>query len=339
MWCRPAAALVALAGAAALAATSGRADPVPAASPPPPLVGPAFGTTYRVQCARVPAGRTPGELHRAIEEVLAEIDRWASTWRADADASRVGDAAAGAWVPVAGDLVALVETARAIHDASAGSFDVTIGPLVAAWGGGPPRLRVGAVADAPPTAAAIATALARVGMGQLELRPADHPAGPALRAHVPGMILDLSGIVPGHAVDLIGTRLAALGSTDHLVELGGEVRAWGHGPDGTPWRVALRTAADAAPPRVVPLAAGEALAVSTARAGRSPLDPRTGRPPQHAVRQVIVRARSCAVADAWAVACLVRGSGPPDTRATAAELLPLAVEFVPAIGGAIGAAR
>jgi hypothetical protein len=38
------------------------------------------------------------------------------------------------------------------------------------------------------------------------------------------------------------------------------------------------------------------------------------------------------------VACLVRGSGPPDPRAAAADLLPLAVEFVPAIGGAIDGA-
>jgi hypothetical protein len=47
---------------------------------------------------------------------------------------------------------------------------------------------------------------------------------------------------------------------------------------------------------------------------------------------VIVRARSCAIADAWAVACLVLGSGPPRARADTAEpdLLPLAVEFIPA---------
>ena len=301
---------------------------------PAPFIGPAFGTTYRVQCARLPAGRSRADLHRAIEEVLAGTDRAASTWRADSDASRVGDAPADEWVPVAPDLVTLVEVARAIHDRSDGAFDITVAPLVAAWGGGPPRWRPAEAVVGPPADAAITAALARVGMQHVESRASQHPAGPALRMRVSGMRLDLSGIAPGHAVDRIGARLHALGSTDHLVELGGEVRAWGRRSDRTPWRVAVRTI-DATVSRDVPLADGEALAVSTVRPGQSPLDPRTGRPPTHAARQVIVRARSCAIADAWAVGCLVLGSGPSRERADAAEpdLLPLAVEFIPAADG------
>lgn len=301
---------------------------------PAPFVGPAFGTTYRVQCARLPAGRTRGDLHRAIEEVLAGIDRSMSTWRGDSDASRVGDAPADDWVPVAPDLVALVDLARRIHECSDGAFDITVGPLVAAWGGGPPRGRPAEAAVGPPTEAVISAALGRVGMQHVESRASHHPAGPALRVRLSGMMLDLSGIAPGHAVDQIGTRLHSLGSTDHLVELGGEVRAWGRRDDRTPWHVAVR-AIDATVPRDIPLADGEALAVSTVRPGRSPLDPRTGRPPTHATGQVIVRARSCAVADAWAVACLVRGSGPPRRHDDPAgpALLPIAVEFIPAANG------
>jgi hypothetical protein len=148
---------------------------------------------------------------------------------------------------------------------------------------------------------------------------------------------DVAEAVAAVKRDLIGElpRMRRSGRTD-----ASDLEVSADDPAGTALRarVALRTADGATPPRDVPLAAGEALAVSTVRAGRSPLDPRTGRPPQHGVRQVIVRARSCAVADAWAVACLVRGSGPPADHATAAYLLPLAVELVPAIGGAIGAA-
>ncbi len=301
---------------------------------PAPLVGPAFGTTYRVQCARLPTGRTREDLHRAIEEVLAGIDRAMSTWRGDSDASRVGDAPADDWVTVAPDLVALVDLARTIHERSDGAFDISVGRLVAAWGGGPPRWRSAAAAVGPPTEAAITAALARVGMQHVESRAAHDPAGPALRMRISGILLDLSGIAPGHAVDEIGRRLGALGSTDHLVELGGEVRAWGRRDDRTPWHVAVRTI-DATVPRDIPLADGEALAVSTARPGRSPLDPRTGRPPTHTTSQVIVRARSCAVADAWAVACLVRGSGPPRQHDDPAgpALLPIAVEFIPAANG------
>lgn len=325
-----------LAAAWALGSAATFADPTVDVRLPPPLVGPAFGTTYRVQLGHMPGGHAPGRVHRAIEEVLAAIDAWASTWRDDSDASRFNDAPADVWVPVSGELVALVEEARCIHAASAGAFDVTIAPLVAAWGGGPPRLRAvaGGPPTTPPTEAVIAMALGRVGMHHVESRAADHADGPALRKRMPGIMLDLSGIAPGHAVDRIGQRLVALGSTDHLVELGGEVRAWGRRPDGTPWQVAIRHPLPGGVARQIMLADGEALAASTARPGISPLDPCSGRPPAHRLVQAIVRAGSCASADAWAVACLVRGSPPPHTGRSSAVVdeapAPLAVEFVPA---------
>jgi thiamine biosynthesis lipoprotein len=104
----------------------------------------------------------------------------------------------------------------------------------------------------------------------------------------------------------MGARLVALGSRDHLVELGGEVRAWGTGPDGAPWRVRLRGGDD----RVVELRDGEALGTATRRTHRSPLDPRTGRPAVAAAGSVTVRASSCAAADAWAVVAAVTGVVP-----------------------------
>ena len=88
-------------------------------------------------------------------------------------------------------------------------------------------------------------------------------------------------------------------------EVSGEVRAWGTRNDGTPWRVRLRHADGAEPRQVIDLKAGEALATSTCRAGRSPLDPRTGRVVAAAWPSVTVRGSCCATADAWAVAALV----------------------------------
>jgi thiamine biosynthesis lipoprotein ApbE len=74
------------------------------------LAGPAMGTTYRVTLARGLPGMTAGEAHREIEAVLARIDRALSTWRDDSDASRFNRAAAGEWVAVSAELVAVVET-------------------------------------------------------------------------------------------------------------------------------------------------------------------------------------------------------------------------------------
>ncbi|MFM1997016.1 MAG: hypothetical protein RLZZ111_1403 [Planctomycetota bacterium] len=264
----------------AIAAAGGwRAMPACAEAPPLVLAGPAMGTTYRVALAAPVPGLGQGEVHREVEAVLARLDRALSTWRDDSDASRFNRAASGEWVAVSGDLVAVVELARAVHEQSAGAFDIT--------------------------AAASASGRA-VGMRHLRSR-ADPPAVmPAMMKDVAGLAIDLGGIGPGYAVDMIGTRLSSLGSAAHLVELGGEVRAWGEPAPGRPWRVLVRGPAA----RSLDLPAGEALGTATCRPGRSPLDPRTGLPCAGPARSLTVRAASCAAADAWAVAAIVLGLEP-----------------------------
>lgn len=237
----------------------------------PTFAGPAQGTTYRVTLAAMLPGMRPGEVHREIEAVLARIDRALSTWRDDSDASRFNAAPADEWLAVSPDLVAIVAIARRVHDHTRGAFDIT------------------AAAGAPAP-----------GMPLIDVR--DQP--PAIRKLRTGVVIDLGGIGPGYAVDAVGARLVALGSANHLVELGGEVRAWGERAAGEPWQIALRHSA-----AVVTLAPGEAIATSTARAGRSPIDPRTGRVVTPATPIATARAATCAEADARAVAALVGQAG------------------------------
>ena len=245
------------------------------------LTGPAMGTTYRVTLARGVPGMNAGEAHREIEAVLARIDRALSTWRDDSDASRVNRAPAGEWVAVSADLVAVVEIARKVNAESQGAFDIT------------------ATRSGRDTLSGRAA-----GMQHLESRHSP----PSIRKRIDGLTIDIGGIGPGYAVDEIGRRLAECGSSDHLVELGGEVRAWGSRSDGEQWRVRLRHG-DATSPEgdVIELSAGEAVATATARPGRSPIDPRTGRVVQATRGSATVRRPSCAEADAWAVAALVLG--------------------------------
>jgi len=239
------------------------------------IAGPTLGTTYRVTLARGVPGMSGGEVHREVEAVLARIDRSLSTWRDDSDASRFNRAPVDEWVEVSAELVAVVEIARKVQRESRGAFDITVAP---ADSGRP------------------------TGMRHLESRHAP----PSIRKRVGGLMIDLGGIGPGYAVDEIGGMLAACGSTDHLVELGGEVRAWGRRADGEKWRVRLRPGDPRNPPgAVIDLDDGEAVATSTARPGRSPLDPRTGRVVEATRGSATVRRSSCAEADAWAVATLV----------------------------------
>ncbi len=259
------------------------------AAEPPTLAGPAMGTTYRVTLGAAPRGLSRGEMHREIEAVLARIDQAANTWRADSDASRFNRAAAGEWVAVGADLVAIVEIARSVHDRTRGAFDITIAPLL--------RLLPGALQSDR------AAALKLVGMQHVESR--DSP--PALRKRFDGVEIDLGGIGPGYAVDCIGERLVELGAASHLVELGGEVRAWGARPDESRWRVRLRGQQGGdGEPKGIDLAPGEAIATATSRPGRSPIDPRTGEIIHNAPATVSIRAATCAEADAMAIAALVR---------------------------------
>jgi len=247
------------------------------------FAGPAMGTTYRVTLACSLPDMADGEIHREVEQVLARIDRAMSTWREDSDASRFNRAPAGEWVAVSADLVEVVRIARQVHADSHGAFDITAAPA----GGGRP-----------------------VGMRHLTSRESP----PAIRKRLDGLAIDLGGIGPGYAVDEIGGRLVELGSRDHLVELGGEVRAWGRSADGVAWRLRLRREADAGrQDSVIELADGEAIATSSVKPGRSPVDPRTGRVVAGTVGFATVRASSCAVADACAVAAVVLGIPPgPD---------------------------
>lgn len=94
----------------------------------PTCAGPAMGTTYRVTLARDLPGMSLGEVHCEIEDVLARVDRAISAWRSDSDASRFNRAAAGVWVNLAADLVAVVMIARRVSDDSGGAFDITMAP-------------------------------------------------------------------------------------------------------------------------------------------------------------------------------------------------------------------
>ena len=277
--------------------------PLSLAAELPTFAGPAMGTTYRVTLAREPGSRRLGELHRAVDRRLARIDRSLSTWRTDSDASRLNAAEADAWVEVGIDLDRVVRIAQEVHRDTGGRFDITVGPLVSWW-----RIRLAAasaaelVAVVPP-----ARLVALTGSELLEVREAATGRPPAIRKQARGARIDLSAIGPGYAVDQIGDLLLALGSAGHLVELGGEVRAWGRQADGRPWRVAVAVeTADGLNRRVLALADGEAVAVAAAVPDRPVLDPRTGRLCSGPLpAEPITRAASCAVADALATAAVV----------------------------------
>jgi thiamine biosynthesis lipoprotein len=209
---------------------------------------------------------------------------------------------------------------------TAGAFDVTVAPLVEAWGFGRGR------PDGPaPTPAELAGLLRHVGSDRFELRDADR----AFRRLDAAVRIDLAGIVPGYAVDRISEALAGLGLGDHVVELGGEVRCRGRGPGGRAWRVAIERP-DASTREAQVVVELRDLGISTSGDYRDfrvvngrrlshTIDPRTGRPVEHALASVSVVHPSVMMADAYATALMVLG---PEQGLELARRMALAALFV-----------
>ena len=275
-----------------------RADPAALQT----LSGETMGTTWSVRLAN-PAFAPLAPVQAAIEDALATVVTQMSHWEPESELSRFNHSAPGSRHRLSPEFFAVLQSACDWARDSAGAWDPTIGPLVDAWGFGPhgsPRI---------PRAEALGEALALVGFDQLAL---DAETRSALQPG--GVRLNLSGIAKGFAVDHVHERLQALGFTDVLVEVGGELRASGRRPDGAPWRVAVADPADG-PPRSIAL---QDCAIATSgdrwhafeHAGRRyshTLDPRTGEPVRHALASVTVLHAQCMQADALATVITVLG--------------------------------
>ena len=248
------------------------------------------------------------EVEAQVRRVLERIEGRMSHYRGASELSRFNRAATTEPQAMSRETIGVVAEALAVSRASGGAFDVTVGPLVDAWGFGPP----GRAPEAPDEAL-LAALRARVGAAHLE---AD-PAASTLRKRRVDVVVDLSAIAKGYAVDAVAELLAERGFGDYLVEIGGELRAGGTNERGEPWRVAIERPASglATAQRIVPLT-DAALATSGdyrnfydldgARVSHT-IDPRTGRPVTHGLRAVSVIAERCSLADARSTALNVLG--------------------------------
>lgn len=287
---------------ALLAAACGRS------SPQLDLSGPTMGTTYTVKVVAPPPSVDANVVQAAIDDVLAQIDGSMSGYRSDSEVMRFNAGASTQWRSVSADLAAVVRASLDISEASDGAFDITVAPLVAAWGFGP--------AGEPkelPSAEQIAQIEATVGYRNLHVRLDP----PALRKDVAGLSIDLNGIAPGFAVDRLADRLQGLRIENFMIDVGGEIRAHGRNARGEPWHIAIEHPVDT---QRTPYASVwlDGAAVSTSgeyrdyyeRDGRRyshTIDPRTGRTLDRAPGSVVVVASSTAAADGWATAMNVLG--------------------------------
>jgi thiamine biosynthesis lipoprotein len=277
----------------------------------------AMGTTATVRAC----GRNPSDLRQATAEALDEVDRvdrLLSHYRDDSPLSRLNREAASGPVAVDSELVELLDACLRWSRASDGAFDVTVGPLMKAWGFFRDEGRL-------PDERQIQAALAAVGHHHVVL---DREHG-TVRFDRPGVELDLGGIGKGYAVDRVVELLRRRGIVSALVNLGGSsVYGLGAAPGAEAWEVGIQDPSDPGRKAVSVTLRDRALSVSGsyARAFEKDgvtyahvMDPRTGRPVQGVLSVAVL---SAAATDGDALDNVLFVQGLEQARAFVASLAP-----------------
>ena len=125
------------------------------------------------------------------------------------------------------DTAALLERGLELCRETEGALDLSIYPVVRAWGFTTGDYRV-------PEEDELAALLERVDYSQINLTPSDTVSVPE------GMELDLGGVAKGYTGDRVVELLREAGVTSALLSLGGNVQTLGTKPDGSDWSVAIR---------------------------------------------------------------------------------------------------
>lgn len=273
------------------------------------LGGATMGTTWHVKVAVAP-GTDLAPLNRGIEAVLAEIVDEMSPWEHGSHITRFNTAPAGTWHRLPDGFFKVLSAALLWAERTDGAYDPTIGAAVNLWGFGPEPQR-----GERPDSRSVDVARARTGWQRLALEDESK------RAFQPGrLLLDLSSIAKGYAVDEVVRFLRGHGIGDLLVEIGGELRGEGLKPDGTPWWVELEHPRGARHAAALPATVLALTGLSVATSGDErryfdaegrryahTLDPATGAPVLHDLVSVTVAAEDCMTADAAATALTVLG--------------------------------
>jgi thiamine biosynthesis lipoprotein len=232
--------------------------------------------TGTVRACGPEAAALAGAVGAALDE-LDRLDRLLSHYRPASPLSQLNREAANGPVRVEPELLELLGACLRWSRESDGAFDVTVGPLMKAWGFFRAEGRV-------PGEEELARALAVVGYRHLVL---DREAG-TVRFDRPGVELDLGGIGKGYAVDRAVDRLRRAGVTSALVNLGGSsVYGLGAPPGREAWEIGIEDPTEPGKTALTVALRDRALSVSGGYARffeqdgvtyAHILDPRTGRP-------------------------------------------------------------
>jgi thiamine biosynthesis lipoprotein len=190
------------------------------------ITGYSQGTTYQVTYYAADSAVT----QKQTDSLLARLDRSVSLYQSNSLICKFNRSAKG--IVIDRHFKILVRKALEINAATWGLVDITVKPLVDAWGFGvkkPARF---------PDSAQVKELLENVGAKKIWLQ------GSFLHKTHPGVQIDLNGIAQGYAADLMGGFLERRHITNYVAEIGGELRIKGHNPSGVPFKIGIEAIDD-----------------------------------------------------------------------------------------------
>ena len=208
---------------------------------------------------------------------------------------------------VDGHIAYCLDLARRVTQVSGGFYDVTVAPLVEAYGFAAKNREAKVNVD---------SLMEFVGVDKVQIMD-----GKLVKSD-PRVRIDFNSIAKGYVVDLAAEKLQQMGMTNYLVDIGGEVRCQGLNPKGGPWRVGIETPIDGSEQvganiqQVISLT-GCAMATSGnyrrfyvdengAKVAHT-IDPRTGLSAVTDLLSATVIAPTCAEADAYGTMFMAMG--------------------------------
>lgn len=283
---------------------------VACAKPGEPQVfrGDIFGTFFEISIGAEHTDFDRDGIEAGILATLDEVDRQMSTYRDDSVLNELNWAPLDTPVIVEPELFYVLERSEVIATQSGGSFDHTVGGLVNLWGFG----RDGRVTQRPDEAT-LQEKLDKVGYHFVILDPDNQTV-----MRTSDVFIELSAIAKGYGVDAVSNYLHEQGLTNHLVNIGGDIIAYGQRNSEQHWRVGIEAPVDGRQVLQHILPIKDVAMVSSGdyrnyfeqdgvRYSHT-IDPTTGEPIAHRLAAVTVMADNATDADGYATALMVMGA-------------------------------
>lgn len=261
--------------------------------------GMVFGTVYHITY------QSSKSLQKDIEAELAKVDASLSPFNERSIITAVNENRDTVVNKMFSDVFAL---AMKISDSTNGAFDITVAPLVNAWG-------FGFKGGAMPSRHQVDSLKALVGYHKVSL------TNGRVSKTDPRIMLDCSSIAKGYGCDVVAKFLSAKGIDNYMVEIGGEIVTRGISEKRLPWKIGVTKPTDDSlnvnqEIQTIINVTDKAMATSgnyrnfyykNGRKYAHTIDPSTGYPVQHNILSSTVIADDCATADAYATAFMVMG--------------------------------